>query len=57
MSHLSNRTVLQKADFALSHLVSNGGLLHPLQDLAAPGFAGAYLEKDDIGAGDGDGAD
>lgn len=31
MSHMSNRTILEKADFALSHLVSNGGLLHPTQ--------------------------
>ena len=31
MSHLSNRTILEKADFALSHLVTHGGLLHPLQ--------------------------
>ena len=28
---LDNRTILQKADFALSHLVANGGLLQPLQ--------------------------
>jgi len=28
---MSNRTILEKADFALSHLVSNGGLLHPTQ--------------------------
>ena len=31
MSHMSNRTILEKADFALSHLVNNGGLLHPTQ--------------------------
>ena len=31
MSHLSNRTILEKADFALSTLVSSGGLLLPLQ--------------------------
>jgi len=29
--HSSNRTILEKADFALSHLVSNGGLLLPAQ--------------------------
>jgi HK97 family phage major capsid protein len=28
---MSNRTILEKADFALSHLVTHGGLLHPLQ--------------------------
>ena len=31
MSHMSNRTILEKADFALSHLVTHGGLLHPAQ--------------------------
>lgn len=31
MSHIDNRTILEKADFALAHLVTNGGLLHPLQ--------------------------
>ncbi len=31
MSHMSNRTILEKADFALAHLVNHGGLLHPLQ--------------------------
>jgi len=28
---MSNRTILEKADFALSHLVTHGGLLHPVQ--------------------------
>ena len=31
MSTLSNRSILEKADFALSHLVTNGGLLFPKQ--------------------------
>jgi HK97 family phage major capsid protein len=31
MSHLSNRTILEKADFALSELVNHGGLLLPEQ--------------------------
>ena len=31
MSALSNRSILEKADFALSELVTNGGLLFPKQ--------------------------
>lgn len=31
MGYTENNTILQKADFALSHLVDNGGILHPLQ--------------------------
>ena len=31
MSYTENRNILQKADFALSHLVDNGGLLLPAQ--------------------------
>ena len=31
MSTLDNRSVLAKADFALQHLVDNGGLLLPKQ--------------------------
>jgi hypothetical protein len=31
MSQLSNRSILQKADFALQHLIDNGGLLLPAQ--------------------------
>lgn len=31
MSYQSNRNILQKAEFALSHLVTNGGLLFPTQ--------------------------
>ncbi len=31
MSYQENRSILEKADFALSHLVTNGGLLKPAQ--------------------------
>ena len=31
MSTISNRSILQKADFALQHLIDNGGLLFPAQ--------------------------
>ena len=31
MSYQSNRSILEKAEFALSHLVTNGGLLLPAQ--------------------------